>query len=232
VERIILLSEKGSLFILGGLICSLIFLAQVTYSQEALSVNALEYAQKALDGYVKNIINESNASTFGFKNIKEAQAARLGKPLSVMIIGLRDLKNYKAGTGAKQILIDAKTLWFPVVVDSETRCKLEIIEKNGKWIAGEFGRVKSAAVIMSVQIQLPKLLESQGIKEPFKEILVRIPSLYAEFVYVVSSKGEFLIPAMLQSERYGLENGQVYEADEVLIKLKEIAQKIDENKVM
>jgi len=209
-----------------------IVLLGIAHSQEAVQEDVMEFARKSLEGYVKNVITEQNFSKFGFKSLKESHASRLGEPYRVMIIGLKDLKAYKPGTGAKPLLLDAKTLWFPVMIDSETRTKIEIIEKEGKWIAGEFGKVKTAQEIAKVKEQIPGLLESKDIKSPYKILLLKIPALYAEFLYVESPQGEFLIPAMVQPQRYGLQNAQIYAADDVLYGLREFAKEIDEKKVM
>lgn len=219
-----------TLFVLLG--CFIILLPGIMYAQEAIQKPAMEFAQKSFEGYVKNVVNEKNFANFGFKSLKEAQAARLGEPYRVMIIGLKALKTYKSGTGASPLLMDAKTLWFPVMVEQETRTKLEIIERDGKWIAGEFGGIKGVKEIVMVQNRLPELLESKEIKAPYKTMLLKVPVLFAAFLYVESSKGEFLIPATLQPQRYNLQNAQIYSADEVLSKFREIAKEIDENKVM
>jgi hypothetical protein len=212
---------------------SIILLTGTAYSQEmTIQKQVMEFSQQSLTEYVRNIINERNFTNFGFKSLKEARVARLGYPYQVMIIGLKDLKAYKSGLGVKPLLMDVKTLWFPVMVEDETRTKMEIVEKNGNWIAGEFGGVRTVKEIEIVKKQLPELLESKEVKEPYKIMLVKIPALYAAFLYIESSQGEFLIPAMVQPQRFNLETARLYNADEVLSKLREFAKEIDEKKVM
>lgn len=205
---------------------------KIIYSQEMIQKPVLEFAQKSLEGYVNNVLSEKNFAKFNFKTLGEAKMARLGTPYKVMYIGLSPLKAYKAGTGLRPILTDAKTLWFPVMVEGKVRTKLEIVEKEGKWIAGEFGGIRVVREIAIVRDQVPSLLESKGLREPYEVILVKIPALYAVFFYVESSRGEYLIPAMAQPQRYKLQNGKMYAADEVLSKLRDIAKEIDEKKVL
>lgn len=202
------------------------------YSQEKMNKETIEFAQISLGNYIKNVVNETNFGKFGFKNVKTAQTARLGDPFAVMIIGLEDLKNYRPESGAKSVLKDASTLWFPVLVEGKATTKLEIMKKNGKLISGEFGRVKIVREIEKVQEQLPELLKSREIKESYEIKLVKIPALAALFFYLESTKGEFLIPAFEQPSLYKLENARIYEADEVLVILKDYAQKIDKDKLM
>lgn len=219
---------------------SLIICSQkVGYSQEVkkeaeevvIKKSALEFAQRSLKSYVNNVINEKNFMKFGFKSIGGAQIASVGDPYRVMTIGLKDLKTYKPGTGAKPLLMDVKIIWFPVMVEDEILTKLEIIEKEGKLISGEFGKITIVKEVATAKNRLPELLRSKEIEAPHKIFLLKIPALYAMFLYVESSKGEFLIPSMMQPQRYDLQNAQIYTADEVLSKLMEFAKKIDEKKL-
>lgn len=218
--------------LLAVLGCSLIvLLASVAYSQSKTQEQRIEFAQEALEAYVENVLNEKNFADFGFKRLDEARLARVGEPYRVMFIGLNDLKDYKPGTGARPLLRDAKTLWFPVMVERETRTKLEIVEIDGEWIAGEFGGIRTVQKAITAGTQLPGLLKSKEITEPQEPVMVEIPALHAVFLYVESPRGEFLIPAMVQPQRFKLQDGQIYSADEVLSRLSEFARQIDENKV-
>jgi hypothetical protein len=191
----------------------------------------IEIAHRSLQHYIRTIISEENYMRFGFKNYGEAQRAQLGEPYWVMIIGLRDLKSYQQGTGTRGILINIKTIWFPVMVEGKVRTKMEMVNKAGRWIAGEFGRIKIVKEIISTKNKLPALLRSKGIRRPYSITLLKIPALYAVFFHIDSSRGEFLVPAMIQPQRYNIRNAHIYTADKVLEKLKEFAQKIDEKKV-
>ncbi len=211
--------------------CLMIFAWDTLFSQIMVDKPVIEFAKKSLSNYINDMMTEKNITRFGFKTLKEAQAAQLGDPLQVMMIGLKDLKEYRDGK-IKPILIDTKTLWFPVISNGETKVKLEIIERDGKWIAGEFGNVRTTQVTASVLRQLPKLLEDKGIKVPYKIIFLKIPVLASVFLYVESTTEEYLIPALSQPKRYNLENGKIYDAKEVLSRLKDASLKIDEKKLM
>lgn len=222
---------RGVLLAILGL-CLTALLPRSVISQEPMQEKPGEFARKSLEGYVNNVVTEKNLANFGFESLEEARAARVGDPYQVMIIGLKDLKSYKAGTGARALLTDAKTLWFPVTVDGEIRTKLEIIQKDGKWVSGEFGGVRVPQKVAMVEDQLPKLLEAKDIKAPYELMLVRIPVLYATFLYIESAEGEFLVPTMVRPQRMKLRDSAVYTSDEVLSILAGLAKEIDENKVM
>jgi len=198
---------------------------------EGISKTALEAARQGLSSYVGNVINKDNFSKFGFKTLDEAKTARLGDPYQEAMIGLKDLKEYQPNTRMDALLTDTKTLWFPVLVDSVARTKMEVVSKDGKWITGEFGGTRSALEIVRAGRALPQLLESRNIQSPYDVRLVKIPVLYAVFLYVRSSMGEFIIPAMVQPERFGLQSANIYTVDEVFPGLADEARKIAEDSI-
>ena len=211
-------------------------LQQAAYSQEeqeeaAIKQSVIDFAKKALEGYVNNALNEENVSRFGFKNLDEARTATLGIPRRVMVIGLRDLKQYKPGTAAKRLLSDVKAYWFPVMVGRETRTKLEIIEKEDKLVAGEFGKVNIVREVVSAEAQMPELLKSREIEEPLAPSILKIPALQAMFLYIEYKDQEFLVPAMAQPQRFKLGKAKLYTVDKVLSELSKVAQEIDEKKI-
>ena len=190
-----------------------------------------EFAQKSLNDYIKNLITEENFIKFGFKTLEEANSAKVGDPIPMVTIGLKDLKQAKDNS-IETLAIIAKKLWFPVMVNGDVRAKIEILQKNERWIAGEYGTIKSAKIISDEIIKLPKLLEEKHIQKPDQLILLEIPSLSLDFLYVDSKDGKFMVPAATQPERFDLSNGELYNASDVIKNLRERVKDIDENKVM
>ena len=203
------------------------------FSQNSMiAPNALKVGPTALKKYVTNVVNKQNFSRFNFKSYEEAKIASLGDPYKVMYIGLDSLKRYESGSEIKSIMKDPKKIWFPVEVKGEIRTKMELLERKGSWIPGEFGGVRTVAEIASVKNQISNLIRSKGIKDPYTITLLEIPPIYAVFFYIDSQQGKYLVPAMIQPKRYDLENGRIYSADDVLARLKEFAVIIEGNKVM
>lgn len=213
------------LAIVGGSLIALF--AVVVSSQDPLK----ELAQESLQDYVRDILTEVNYAEFGFKSLEEAQEAHVGDPLAVMFVGLEQLQVYEPGTGARPWLVDERIFWFPVVVEGQTRTKLEMVELNGEWVAGEFGGIATVERIATALEVLPMLLEERGLAWPDELMLVRIPALRAVFLYLESAGEEFFVPAMVQPERYDLLAEEVYPADELLYRLSEFAQQIEPGKV-
>jgi hypothetical protein len=205
----------------------IVLAAELATFQASASDNASGKADKILSRYIKDVVQEDNCVDFGFPSLKEAKMARVGDPLRVHFISLQGLKGYESGEDISTLLVDAEKWWFPVMVGKEGRAKLEVIEKDGEWLAGEFGRPKSARQVIEVTGNLDQILSSH-ISRPFKVMLLNIPSLMATFVLVEGSQGKFLVPCMVQPERFNVQNGVVYEPTHVLNSLKELAKEIDE----
>ena len=192
----------------------------------------MEVAQKFFSNFVENVLSEKNVARFGFQSLPEARSARVGEPLRVMVIGLASIKEYKKGDKVTAQFINPKTFWVPVLVAGTARAKLEMTEKNGSLVAGEFGAMRTAATISSARQRLPRLLESGSVSGVKTTTLVRVPALAAEFIYVESTQGEFFTPAMLNPERLNLDDGKLYSAEDLLLRLRDIAKEIDPKKVM
>ena len=204
------------------------------FSQEMMTVEqaAIKKAPGALEKYITNFINEKNFANFNFKSVKEAKTARLGDPYNILTLDLKSLQEYESGMQFNSIAKDTRKAWFPVEVNGQIRTKLEMLEKDGEWIPGEFGGVKTVQEIANSKRKLPTLLASGGISGSYKIAILQIPIMYATFFYIEDSQGEFLVPAMINPQRFKIENGKLYKASEILLRLKDFAVKIDGKKVM
>ena len=209
----------------------LIVITFLTYSQEKIMVQDKEFAQKSLSGYLE-FLSPDNVTNFGFKSIDEAKTATLGDPIRVLMISLEDLKNYKVGEGIKSILKDIKTTWYPVQLRGQTKAKIEISEKDGEMIAGDFGDALNAQYIASLLTWLPDTLGAWNIQENYVLSLIKIPVITATFIYVESEKQQFLISAMLNPGLFEIEENNLYKVDYILSKLKEYVKDIKGDKVI
>jgi hypothetical protein len=190
--------------------------------------DAMTLAPTFLRQYLKNVVNRENFSTFGFVSYKETRWARVGKPYPVMLVPLDGLKAYQQGTSLKSLWLTTGKWWFPVLVDGQGRTKMEVVEKNGQYLAGEFGGTKTAREVLNVRSKLPQILAANQII-PTEVKLVMIPALMANFLFLESSQEEFLIPCMVHPQRYNLKNGILENPDTMLTILQSYAKEIDEN---
>ena len=179
------------------------------------------FARTSLQGYVKDVLTEKNVGRYGFSTVGEASAATLGDPLRVHSIELKELKGYRPGAGLRSMQADSRTTWYPVIANNEVRAKLEIIETAGKLLAGGFGAASEARRISAARQQIPNLLRAKGIQAPGAMAIMKIPALKATFIFVESAGGNFLVPAMASPQRFGVNNGELYPADELLLRMKE-----------
>lgn len=221
---------RGAMFLVLGLALVLV-VGQLAHSQDVPEPPKGDAAQEALQVYIEQFVTEENFAAYGFKDLKEAQAAKVAEPYAVMFISLEDLKGYKPGTGAMPILQDARIYWYAVTANGNTRTKLEMAQVNGEWIPGEFGGVSTVQEVVTARISLERHIESGRLEaRPDQVVVVKIPALIATFLYFESAEEEYFIPAMVQAERFRLEKGTLYTTDEVLSILSRIAQPIDGSK--
>ena len=58
--------------------------------------------------------------------------------------------------------------------------------------------------------QTKAIAEAKGMRDGYTSFIVHAPSLLATFVYLQSDDREFLIPAMVNPERYGMDNAKLF----------------------
>ena len=119
------------------------------------------------------------------------------------------------------MLTDTRSVWFPVLVGGEVRAKLELTEKDGKWLAGEFGRPRTAQEIMRVRGTLP----AGGIA------FVRIPAIFVQMFLVTTASGDSFVPVRRDGLPEGFEPGKIYAADALLVPLATRVRGLDEKTV-
>jgi len=191
--------------------------------------NTIEFANKSLNVYTSKLLTEQTVGKFGFKDLEEAKAAKLGSPLPVVTVGLKEIKQYRQGSGLKSLDSEMQILWFPVVVGEQVRAKLEVIEKEGKMISGDFGASGEAKRIDSVMSRLKEILRENNVVTVSQKTIFRVPHLKAVFFYLDTDRGEYLVPAMALPHRIDLQNAELYAAEEVLKRLQMHAEKIPDD---
>jgi len=191
-------------------------------------LNDQKFAQTALENYVNYVLDERTVTNFGFKDLKEAKSAKVGDPISVYYIPLKHLKEYRPETPATKLFIDPTKLFFPVHVDGEVRTKIEIIQMEGEWVAGEFGGLVFVHLLEDALQKLPGILKEHTISKSKTPVLVHVPALQASLLYIDAGDQEYFMTVTIYPERYRLEDGQLYKAELLLEIFSEYAQKIEE----
>lgn len=202
-----------------------VFFTLSGYCQMQPDDSLKSFANRSLSFYLNNIINKDNFTSFGFDEYGETSKAELSEPYKIHYMGVEDLKKYEAGTDYKKIIMDAKKFWFPVMVNGEFRLRLEIIDKNGKLIAGEFGGSQSMKMMGKSSNRMNNMFANQKI-EAEKVSIIQIPAMHVMLYYAKTSEGDFFIPA-LDMKHYNLEAGKLYSPEEIFGILKKFAKDID-----
>jgi len=209
----------GLLLVLGGLQPGAAELGQAPTQKEA---------QTFLEQYVRDVLNGRNCTAFGFLNYNEARSARVGEPYPVMLVKLVDLKNYQQGTDLRSLWVPTGKWWFPVLVNGRGRTKIEVLARNGQYLAGEFGGTRTAREILKVISRLPKIFPAEQVS-PTDIRLVVIPALKANFLFLAGPQANYLIPCTVLPGRYDLENGTPADPEALLTTLKSYAEEIGED---
>jgi hypothetical protein len=189
------------------------------------------FARTSLDNYINNALSPQNIGNFGFKNMGDARKAELGTGIQMLGLELKEVKNYREGNTIATLKADTETTWFPVTVSGEVVAKLEILEKEGKMIPGDFGAAAQAQRIADAIASTSGTLVAKGIGVSGALKILRVSYMKADFIYVSGDQGEYLVPAMPLPGRFELVNGKMYPAAEVMALMKKYAQQIEEGMI-
>lgn len=192
---------------------------------------AVAFAQAAVTKYVTDVITAENAARFGFKTFAEAPKATVGAPYVVAVIRIDKLKAYRQPTDVKGLWTLPKKLWFPVTVQGQTRTKVEILLRKDKFIAGEFGGIRSVQEVARATRELPRLIEAREIEKVKQVALIKVPPLNATFLFVETDEQQFLVPALTMPQKYKLKRDTMYPAHDVLMALQPFAEKVEGRKL-
>jgi hypothetical protein len=190
-------------------------------------------ANNFFDKYQETDLFRKNFTSFGFGSFEEAKRAKLGDPYEVKVLGLGDLKIYKPDVQIDTLYKATGIISFPVIVDQKNISRLEIAKIDGDWRPRQLGGVTNtqATALWESANKIRLLAAEKRIEHVTGTKILRIPALHAEFMYFRAGQQEFLIPAMDIPQRFQLENGRVYEAHDVLVKLSAFSQAMDPDKI-
>jgi hypothetical protein len=211
-------------------LCLLILLQVIflnSYSQFVIKDDVKAFARQSLDTYMKNVMNEKNYMTFGFESMAETKKATLGDPYQIYFIKLDELKNFNPDQSSEKLIHYTNKLWFPVEINGSVRLKLEIIDSDGKLIAGEMGNAVTAQEIGGVRDKLKDIMQAGGIENPSKISMVQIPALRVILLRIESQQGERFVPVIFDPKEHNLVKSRLYTKDEIFSILKMSADKID-----
>ena len=208
--------------LLIGLLGLGIFPCFALFAAMNMSENQLEkataIARKSL-GDLPGLVRQIDAKTLGFDDPKQVGAATLGTPLGDYMVRLDELKEYRAGQTATELLHATGRLIYPLVVNQSPKSALILKPGPEGWALESFGSANQIRMVTELRKKLAQR-EGQAEKALFQ---VRIPALQLLFVGV-ERNGVIGLAPLFDMPTYGLKKGEVYPAAQVLEKLVEAAR--------
>lgn len=197
--------------------------------QVKVSGDVKEFAERSLNNYLRDVITKENYTTFGFKNFDEISSSRLSDPYKVYFVRLDNLQDFETNQDPSSIITGTNKLWFPVEINQSTRLKMEVIVRDGDFIAGEFGASRTSQIIGESANQLQEGIRSRNLTG-IKEIgLLQVPSLNVMMFYIQKEDESYFVPIIVDSMELGLNSGEFYTGNEVFAKLSEYSKNINKD---
>jgi hypothetical protein len=191
-------------------------------SAQAVQARAAEATRVLQD--LPQIVNKDNHRAIGFESVEEAQAGKLGEPISVYMIRLDTLQKY-SGEDAGKLLVDAQRVVYPVEVAGQVRTTVELSAVGGRW---QMSRIGGAQKIRALDKNRSAAMRTAGmLRSDFFE--VRIPALNRSFLGHHDAAGLMLTP-LTDDASLKLQAGQPELASQVLARLVPEAQATPINK--
>ena len=163
----------------------------------------------------------------GFKNEPEIKNARLGSPYEQFTITPDALSGYRPGTSLESMVITTEHWLFPVTVNGEPRTTLIVAKMNDHWEAVSLGDARLSNVLSKSEALL------KGTESVKIEKYVRIFQANADFMYVQTATGEYLLPLLEQDQldvvELNMVAGKLAKPEDVIPQLNEIVKKSIKN---
>lgn len=182
----------------------------------AAHATAAAAALKTLAGLVKP------EKTLGFHSPSEVALASLAEPLPMLMVGLNDLRGYRAGDDPRPLLRDEGTVMYPVTVGGEVRSSVILRRVNGDWKATQFGRSNLAGFAQAgrKQVASARRVPESGVS------LVEIPTMSARMLEH-EENGVPMLTSLLDVPNTDLRAGMTLTAAGVFAKLQPLAAQND-----
>jgi hypothetical protein len=180
---------------------------------KAQQEKAVTLAQKALVDLSQSA-RQVDLKSIGFENEKQVQEAKLGVPIGDYTVHLNELKEYRTGRPAAEMLHATGRLLFPVELNQKARSMVTLSLQQEVWAIESYGGQNQIQMITDLR---KSIANSEG--RPENELFqVRIPALQLAFIGVERGSEIYLSP-LFDLTRHGLQKGKIYRAEEVLGKL-------------
>jgi hypothetical protein len=177
-----------------------------------------EVAARALTTF-QEIGKQKNFKTLGFDSAEQLSEARLGEPIAVMMVGLEDLRGYKAGTDPNAIVKPIGKVIYPVSTNERVRSSIVVQKAEKGWQASDFGGANFARLVTEARERTAKAT-SQPSNSFF---LVQVPALNVYFIGYLE-EGKLMLSSIIDDPKMNLRAGNPLPAEQIFTELSTVAQ--------
>jgi hypothetical protein len=160
----------------------------------AVQKDARPAAKDALKTF-ELLATKDNVESLGFKSLDEVKGAELGPPLVVVLVELKELREYQKGGDPYKLLHPIHRVIFPVTVKGEVRSGLELHKKDGKWESTSFG----LAGAVRLYAQARERHADKGKEADY--FLVKVPALNEVYLAHQEANKLLLVHVRAQAEK-------------------------------
>lgn len=160
------------------------------------------------------IAQQVDPRSLGFEQKEQIKAATLGTPVVDYMIRLDELKEYRLGRPAAELLKATGRLLYPLVVNGSPRSSVVLTSKGEGWAVESFGATGQTKMFAKIRKQVAA--ETKGATSELFQ--VRVPALQLMFVGS-EQNGQLFFTPLYNMPMYGLKEGQSYRAEDVVEKL-------------
>lgn len=182
--------------------------AQKTQTDTIISESLIK---ESINRFV-SLVDSEDVQEYGLKSIAELKSLRAGKQYRKYVIGLNDIKKFKAGDDVAKIIKEYPSIEVSLVNKSgKIITSIEFVKKDNKWEASGYGSTPELISLGQAQTKYGNGIARRG-------NLIRIPALGVSFISIPSAAGlEFM--SLEDNQKYKLQKGIKTTASSAILKL-------------
>jgi len=154
-------------------------------SQDAL---ADDTARGGLDS-LRSLIKDANFKDFGLESVSDVSEFQLGDPVPIFYVRADQLKDYKPGTDAGHLMVNANRRLYPVLVRGVGKLLITIEKTSNGWRMVSFGQADVAPALTKIRHdKVARTSGGPGASEA-NYFVVQIPAMHLNFLAYALAPG-------------------------------------------
>lgn len=193
--------------------CAVATVLTTAQKREPDEVVPANEVNKAIQTFTQ-LVNASNIKSFGLENIAQLKSVKPGKQYKKYMIGLNDVKKYKAGENVENIIKELPSVEISLIdARGKILTSIEFDKSSGKWQASGFGSTPAMRSLKDVQLSDSASIGGR---------LIQVPALHTSFIAISSASGLNFI-ALQNNEYLNFRAGTMLPASEAILRLTTVA---------